>query len=239
MTAIAAGSITSRSIRDIRNRISAAPSWRRRKTGCARPGVEKVMLMVRPDNTKVRAFYDRLGYDDAGARDLREVARWPADDAVGAEQSKLRLPRRRLVCRFALRFAGSRRSKQAPARRPLSFFAASARLTAPAQQRLDQHRRVVRRAIDRARNRVGLDQRVRRGRDHARRHLAHPPSDRARNRTPPAARSPACGHGCARSSGSPSVVTIAAVSCSSPFGPIQLSHSPANAIGPPPFRRTK
>ena len=35
------------------------------------------------------------------------------------------------------------------------------------------------------------------------------------------------------------VVTIAAVSISSPFGPIQLSHSPANATGPPPLRRTK
>ena len=35
------------------------------------------------------------------------------------------------------------------------------------------------------------------------------------------------------------VVTIAAVSCSSPFGPIQLSHRPAKAKGPPPLRRTK
>jgi ribosomal protein S18 acetylase RimI-like enzyme len=26
-------------------------------------GVVKAMLMVRPDNTKVRAFYDKLGYD--------------------------------------------------------------------------------------------------------------------------------------------------------------------------------
>jgi ribosomal protein S18 acetylase RimI-like enzyme len=26
-------------------------------------GVAKVMLMVRPDNTKVRTFYDKLGYD--------------------------------------------------------------------------------------------------------------------------------------------------------------------------------
>ena len=26
-------------------------------------GVEKAMLMVRPDNTDVRAFYDRLGYE--------------------------------------------------------------------------------------------------------------------------------------------------------------------------------
>ena len=26
-------------------------------------GVDKVMLMVRPDNTNVRAFYDRLGYE--------------------------------------------------------------------------------------------------------------------------------------------------------------------------------
>jgi ribosomal protein S18 acetylase RimI-like enzyme len=26
-------------------------------------GVEKIMLMVRPDNTSVRAFYDTLGYE--------------------------------------------------------------------------------------------------------------------------------------------------------------------------------
>jgi ribosomal protein S18 acetylase RimI-like enzyme len=26
-------------------------------------GITKVMLMVRPDNTKVQAFYDKLGYD--------------------------------------------------------------------------------------------------------------------------------------------------------------------------------
>ena len=42
--------------------MAAAEDWLRAQ------GVEKVMLMVRPDNTKVRAFYDRLGYDDAGAR---------------------------------------------------------------------------------------------------------------------------------------------------------------------------
>ncbi len=35
----------------------AAEDWLRRQ------GVEKIMLMVRPDNTKVRAFYDKLGYD--------------------------------------------------------------------------------------------------------------------------------------------------------------------------------
>ena len=35
------------------------------------------------------------------------------------------------------------------------------------------------------------------------------------------------------------VVTIAAVSCSSPFGPIQVSHSPAKAIGPPSRGRTQ
>ena len=37
--------------------MAAAEDWLRRQ------GVEKVMLMVRPDNTKVRAFYDKLGYD--------------------------------------------------------------------------------------------------------------------------------------------------------------------------------
>jgi len=35
----------------------AAEDWLRQA------GVEKVMLMVRPDNTKVKAFYDKLGYD--------------------------------------------------------------------------------------------------------------------------------------------------------------------------------
>ena len=35
------------------------------------------------------------------------------------------------------------------------------------------------------------------------------------------------------SCGSPRVVTMAAVSISSPFGPIQVSHKPAKAIGPP------
>jgi ribosomal protein S18 acetylase RimI-like enzyme len=37
--------------------MSAAEDWLRAT------GVEKVMLMVRPDNTSVRAFYDRLGYE--------------------------------------------------------------------------------------------------------------------------------------------------------------------------------
>ena len=37
--------------------MAAAEDWLRAQ------GVEKVMLMVRPDNTKVQAFYDRLGYE--------------------------------------------------------------------------------------------------------------------------------------------------------------------------------
>jgi ribosomal protein S18 acetylase RimI-like enzyme len=37
--------------------MAAAEDWLRGQ------GVAKVMLMVRPDNTKVRAFYDKLGYD--------------------------------------------------------------------------------------------------------------------------------------------------------------------------------
>lgn len=37
--------------------MAAAEDWLRQQ------GVEKAMLMVRADNTKVRAFYDRLGYD--------------------------------------------------------------------------------------------------------------------------------------------------------------------------------
>ena len=37
--------------------MAAAEDWLRATR------VEKVMLMVRPDNTNVRAFYDRLGYE--------------------------------------------------------------------------------------------------------------------------------------------------------------------------------
>jgi len=37
--------------------MAAAEDWLRQT------GVEKVMLMVRPDNTGVKAFYDKLGYD--------------------------------------------------------------------------------------------------------------------------------------------------------------------------------
>ena len=37
--------------------MAAAEDWLRAT------GVTKVMLMVRPDNTKVRAFYDKLGYE--------------------------------------------------------------------------------------------------------------------------------------------------------------------------------
>jgi len=38
--------------------MAAAEDWLRAQ------GIAKVMLMVRPDNTQVRAFYDRLGYDE-------------------------------------------------------------------------------------------------------------------------------------------------------------------------------
>lgn len=37
--------------------MAAAEDWLRGQS------VEKIMLMVRPDNTGVKAFYDRLGYD--------------------------------------------------------------------------------------------------------------------------------------------------------------------------------
>ena len=37
--------------------MAAAEDWLRRQ------GVQKIMLMVRPDNTNVKAFYDRLGYE--------------------------------------------------------------------------------------------------------------------------------------------------------------------------------
>src|SRR5687768_4180465 len=40
-----------------RSIMAAAEDWLRRQ------GVQKIMLMVRPDNTNVKAFYDRLGYE--------------------------------------------------------------------------------------------------------------------------------------------------------------------------------
>ncbi len=47
--------------------MSAAEDWLRRR------GIEKVMLMVRSDNTKVQAFYDSLGYS---VQDRVVYARW-------------------------------------------------------------------------------------------------------------------------------------------------------------------
>ncbi len=64
MTAIAAGSITSRSIRTHRGKgygreiMNAAEDWLRQR------GIEKLMLLVRSDNTKVQAFYESLDYDE-------------------------------------------------------------------------------------------------------------------------------------------------------------------------------
>ena len=37
--------------------MAAAEDWLRGQS------VQKIMLMVRPDNTAVRAFYDKLGYE--------------------------------------------------------------------------------------------------------------------------------------------------------------------------------
>ena len=47
--------------------MAAAEDWLRQH------GVTKVMLMVRPDNTKVQAFYDRLGYE---AQERVIYAKW-------------------------------------------------------------------------------------------------------------------------------------------------------------------
>jgi ribosomal protein S18 acetylase RimI-like enzyme len=47
--------------------MAAAEDWLRGQ------GVAKVMLMVRPDNTKVQAFYDKLGYD---AQERVIYAKW-------------------------------------------------------------------------------------------------------------------------------------------------------------------
>ena len=47
--------------------MAAAEDWLRHQ------GVVKAMLMVRPDNTKVQAFYDKLGYD---AQERVIYAKW-------------------------------------------------------------------------------------------------------------------------------------------------------------------
>jgi ribosomal protein S18 acetylase RimI-like enzyme len=47
--------------------MAAAEDWLREQ------GVAKVMLMVRPDNAKVQAFYDKLGYD---AQERVIYAKW-------------------------------------------------------------------------------------------------------------------------------------------------------------------
>jgi ribosomal protein S18 acetylase RimI-like enzyme len=47
--------------------MAAAEDWLRRQ------GVIKVQLMVRPDNTKVQAFYDKLGY---GVQERVIYAKW-------------------------------------------------------------------------------------------------------------------------------------------------------------------
>ena len=47
--------------------MAATEDWLRQQ------GVTKVMLMVRPDNTKVQAFYDRLGYE---AQERVIYAKW-------------------------------------------------------------------------------------------------------------------------------------------------------------------
>jgi len=47
--------------------MAAAEDWLRQQ------GVAKVMLMVRPDNTKVQAFYAKLGYD---AQERVIYAKW-------------------------------------------------------------------------------------------------------------------------------------------------------------------
>ena len=47
--------------------MAAAEDWLREQ------GVAKVMLMVRPDNTAVQAFYDRLGY---GVQERVIYAKW-------------------------------------------------------------------------------------------------------------------------------------------------------------------
>ena len=64
MTGIAAGSITSRSIPISQRKglgrlmTQIAEDWLRDR------GVAKVMLMVRPDNEAVQAFYQANGYDE-------------------------------------------------------------------------------------------------------------------------------------------------------------------------------
>ena len=47
-----------------------------RRAMAPRTGIVKVMLMVRPDNTKVRAFYDGARLFRPAARGARQMARW-------------------------------------------------------------------------------------------------------------------------------------------------------------------
>ena len=56
--------------------MSAAEDWLRTR------GVLKVQLMVRPDNSKVQAFYEDARLRRAEAHHLRQVARWPSSHAV-------------------------------------------------------------------------------------------------------------------------------------------------------------
>ena len=56
--------------------MNAAEDWLRAR------GIENCNCMVRGDNTKVHAFYQSLGYYDAGAHRLRQMARRPRADAV-------------------------------------------------------------------------------------------------------------------------------------------------------------
>src|SRR3954454_7191962 len=59
-----------------RTMMAAAEDWLRAQ------GIEKIMLMVRPDNAQVRAFYDRLGYETQERVVYAKWLRWRAVNAV-------------------------------------------------------------------------------------------------------------------------------------------------------------
>ena len=62
--------------------MDAAEDWLRAR------GIEKLQLMVRPDNSEVQAFYQSLGYFEPGAHRLRQMARRPRADTVADEISR-------------------------------------------------------------------------------------------------------------------------------------------------------
>ena len=198
--------------------MAAAEDWLRAQ------GVEKVMLMVRAGQHQGARVLRQARLRDPGARGLCEMARWQADDPVGATVktgSPVRRPLVLLLLGVLLwlrrNFVDSRLHAVGSSSAGESF---AVRFTAVETGKNSSSASGA--GIDQRRRHLGVDIRiepeVERLRRHDHRHAVMDMRDRPRLAV---------------------VVTIAAVSISSPFGPIQLSHSPAKAIGCPDFSRTK